>query len=446
MTVRLPLVAALALVSFGASAGPAAAALQGDQEIGALNGQRALNGLPNDVTENVDWSIGCAKHMAWTQLNGLAHDEPVGSQGYTPDGDEAGNGSVLTSGGASFTPNGANAFQHAPIHLMQMLSPFLKTSGAADGCLATQRDTDRTFPSLTTFSYPGDGGVALTSETAFEGPFVPGDFVGLPYPTVTGPHLYFYAAKPGPYSWYYSRGQITSASLTKLGVGDVPVGGPLPVKTVDNTTKGTSGAVAGQDLGNLLPAGGIVIPVSPLVSGSKYQATVNFSFTPEGPGNVSRTWKFTASNTLPLPTVPAPSRAPLNLAPVVKSTPTPTATPTPTPVATATPTPTPTTPSSPGPGMSPVKLTQIKLKARSLLVKASRDATVWVVIEQKKITGKGKKRKTKWSVRDAFAMAVLANQVGTVKHKKLTKGDYRITFRLDNAKGAVQLVKPTKVK
>lgn len=414
------------MLGLGLGAAPAsAAALQGDQEIAALNGQRAMNGIPGDIVENIDWSLGCAKHMAWVKLNFLDHVEPVGTPGYSPEGDAAGQTAVLTGSGSSFFADGRNDFQHAPIHLMQMLNPLLKTSGAADGCLATLRDVDRQFAQISTFSYPGDGGVALTSETAFEGPFVPGDFVGLPMGTTTGPHLFFYAFKPGANAAWFSKGQITAATLTGPG------GAPVPFQKVDNHT--TEGGA--RNLGIYLSPGGILIPVSPLTAGATYTASVNFTF--DSGGTASRTWSFTASPTLPLPAVPAPSRAPLGFVPAPVPTPTP-APPTPTPVPT------------PGPGTSvdtsPVTITELKLKARSLAFKASRDAPLWVTIERKKVTGKGKKRQTKYSLKDSLSVQGKAGAVVTVSHKKLVKGSYRVTFLRGGAKGARQLTKTVTVK
>ena len=104
---------------------------------------------------------------------------------------------------------------------------------------------------------------------------MPGDFVGLPMGTTTGPHLYFYAAKPGEFSYYWSLGSITAATLTKNGPG----GGPVAIERVDNTTVGPVGsAVVGQNLGQYLSAGGILIPRQPLTVGASYTAHVDFAF------------------------------------------------------------------------------------------------------------------------------------------------------------------------
>ncbi len=99
-----------------------------------LNAQRAANGLPADIIENPAWSDGCAKHMAYLQANGkFQHHEDAGDPGYSVEGDAAGNSSVLVMPGEAFLANGTNSFETAPIHLAQMLSPYLRESGASGG-------------------------------------------------------------------------------------------------------------------------------------------------------------------------------------------------------------------------------------------------------------------------------------------------------------------------
>ncbi|MDO9357043.1 MAG: hypothetical protein Q7T55_25320 [Solirubrobacteraceae bacterium] len=438
------LVAVLTLAAAGLAASPASAGiLQPDQEIAALNGQRALNGIPGDVVENPGFSAGCAAHMAYIQANGgiLDHDEDPTKPGYTEEGKNAGGTSVLTGSGSSFWSDGRNDFQSAPIHFMQMMNPFIASSGAADGCLTTIRDLSRPFAASQTFSFPGDGGVGLASEKAFEGPFVPGAFVGLSTPgnptvgTTTGQHLYFFAAKAGA-GWYGSLGNIVSASLKRKDTNE-----QLAVRTVDNTTVGTADPVKGQNLGLYLSPGGIVIPVQPLVVGATYEATVNFHFSSDATDpsipSIARTWSFKAASKLPLPTVPASTRVP-----VVAATPVPT----PVPVPVPTPTPAPVPNLGNGADLPPVGLSNAKLTKTKLTVTGSREAPVWVTIEAKKVTGKGKKRKTKYVFREALSITVKAGVPITVTHKRLPKGDYRITFRRGGAKGVVELQKTVKIK
>lgn len=426
-------------LAFGLPA-PASAGLQGDQEIAALNGQRSMNGIPGDLTEEVSWSQGCANHMAYLEFNNeFDHVENPAKPGYTAEGQAAGTSGVLTSGGGSFSANGANAFQQAPIHLTQMLNPFMRRSGAAEGCLATLRDIDRVFPATTTFSYPGNGGVAVTGETAFEGPFVPGDFVGLPQGTRTGPHLYFYAAKAGDNGQYHSKGTITSGTLT--GPGGVAV----DVRTVDNHTIGGPGPVAGQNLGQYLSSGGMLIPAAPLTEGASYTASVSFTF--DSGGTVQRTWSFTAVSTLPLPAVPASTRPPI-LKPVI-TVPTPVAAPTPTPTAAPAPTAPTRTPGGVGPGLpgTPTPaLSNVVLKRKALTLTATVSATLSVTIEQKKVTKKAGKKRTTYVPRRTFEVTTKAGQATTVKVKTLAKGSYRLTVRTAGAKGPVAFQRTLTVK
>ena len=168
---------------------------------------------------------------------------------------------------------GANPWETAPIHLMQLLGPSLSMTGYAPGCMFTWPGYQRADPPAPILlSYPGEGTRFIYArERASESPFVPGEFVGLGSGALTGPHLYVLA-------WGAGSGQITSASLTGPA-------GPVAVKTVDNTTRGSRG-----NLGGYLPAGGMIIPVAPLAPGSIYTASVTFQ--PLGAAALSLTWGF----------------------------------------------------------------------------------------------------------------------------------------------------------
>jgi hypothetical protein len=126
--------------------------------------------------------------------------------------------------------------------------------------------------------YPGDGSTGFPgSETAAEGPFVPGDFVGLPQGTTTGRHLFVYldvAGEQGP-----TQVKITAASLSGPG-------GPVEVRHVDNST---------DQIGPYL-TGGIIIPVDPLTPGSPYTASATVD-SPGGP--LTKTWSFTTAGSPP---------------------------------------------------------------------------------------------------------------------------------------------------
>lgn len=238
----------------------AADALGAAAAIAALNAQRAANGIPGDLTERPDWSAGCAAHVNYVALNGddpgNAHDETPGKPGYTPAGQAAARSSVL---GGTWRADGADPYEAAPIHLMALLAPGLAQTGYAPGCMWTWPGYTRPEPEITAlFSYPGPNASIYAAEVAAESPFVPGDFVGLPAGTTTGPHLYVFAF--GQYS-----GDVTITSVQLTG----PRGG-VAVATVDNSTTGAAG-----DLGSYLPPGGIVIPRQPLQVGASYRAVVD---------------------------------------------------------------------------------------------------------------------------------------------------------------------------
>ncbi|MDQ8045011.1 MAG: hypothetical protein AAGC46_03720 [Solirubrobacteraceae bacterium] len=420
---------ALAVTSAAAAvvAAPAAARdqLSGPQEIAFLNAQRASNGIPGDLVENPAMTDACAKHMNYIAVNGggLTHSEDSAKPGYTPEGAMAGSSSVLTSAGSAFTSTGVDQFETAPIHLMQMLSPWVTSSGASGGCLNTLAAqfgyfgaTLRAFAAPTTFTYPGDGSIAVPAkESASEGPYIPGAFVGLANANntsgpVTGPHLFFYNAGPAV-SWRGAyadaRGHFTAVSLTGPS-------GPVAVKSVDNDT-----TAPGLDpIGPYLSPGGILIPVSPLVPNQRYTATVTFqpdlddvtNGTGAGPADgvpdlpaVTKTWSFSAGAVAPT------TATPVTPTPVV-----PTGTPPPLPV-------------------KPV-LTKLSLKSRSVSVKSTTTASLWVTVEQS--VRKAHSHKRVWTLRRSQPLPTTANVVARVTLKKLGRGDYRVTILAGTATGS----------
>lgn len=257
------------IVAFSATVATTSASTPAEQ-VARLNAQRAAHGIPAGILERPDWSDACRKHEAYQDANGgeLTHDEGSSSPGYTPEGAWAGANSILTSREEAFSAAG-NAFEHAPIHLMQALGPELEQMGVWGGCATTWPGYTRTTATPTLYSYPGHGTSGhYFEETASENPYVPGDFVGLPQGTQTGPHLYVMAQG-------LPRGRLTSASLSG------PSGG-VEVRAVDNMTDG---------LGSYLPPGGIIIPVSPLAPRQVYTASATFE-AGEGEPPLSRVWSF----------------------------------------------------------------------------------------------------------------------------------------------------------
>ena len=277
MSPRPPL--AIAMVAACLLAPDAAAATTAAEAIAHLNAQRAANGLPAGVTENLAWSEGCRLHNAYRAANGWGanpHDEDPRLPFYSELGRQAARSSVLGPA-AGWPADGTNPWENAPIHLMQVLAPDLAETGWADGCMWTWPGYTRPAPVRPTLlSYPGDGTSIYPQQTAGEWPFTPGEFVGLGGAT-TGPHLYVFA--PGT-----SRSRITAATLSGPD-------GAVEVRTVDNHTRGARG-----DLGPYLPSGGIVIPAAPLRSGTEYTASV--SVVADDAPALTRRWSFTTGRTL----------------------------------------------------------------------------------------------------------------------------------------------------
>jgi hypothetical protein len=284
----LLLIALLVLAPAGA-----AQAATAQEAIAQLNAQREANGIPGGITENADWSQGCVNHLEYLrrnpgEWNSNPHDEIAGHDGYTDSGRDAARSSVLASGGG-FSQAGGNPWEYAPIHLMQLLAPALSVTGYADSpgaCMSTFRGYGRPGPTPpVVYTYPGEGATIYPEMTAFESPFTPGEFVGIPSGATTGPYLYVLVHGAGN-----SDGRITAATLTGPD-------GPVEVRTVDNKTSTDKG-----NLGSYLPSGGMVIPVNPLKGGSSYTATA--SFTTDGGASLEKSWSFRTSGQAPPPPPP----------------------------------------------------------------------------------------------------------------------------------------------
>jgi hypothetical protein len=233
------------------------------QAIAALNKQRTAHGIPAGILENREWSRRCGLHVDWMiRNNTLSHEEAPGSPGYTEDGNWAGTHSVLASGSANFTKPSRNPYLNAPYHLGQLLDPRLGRMGVAE---KQGWDCETTFPGYTRphalkdhlYAYPGPDQSIAWLQDAREGPSTPGDAVGLPQGTTTGPNLIVFwdgPQKPAPLT------DIRSASLTR------PDGTKVDIRVVDQRTP-NSGAFGGT---------GFIIPVKPLKPGKEYTGRVTW--------------------------------------------------------------------------------------------------------------------------------------------------------------------------
>ena len=257
-----------------------ASAATGADAVARLNEQRAAHGIPTGIVHNAEWSRWCALHNEYQRLNGgrLTHSEDPDKPGYTPEGDRAARASVLSSGDDW---DGPNPWETAPIHLHQLLAPRLDAMGVDDSnrfvCATTLLSRNRPAPEANAvYTYPGQGTVHRYEELAAEGPYTPGERVGIPKGTTTGP--YIYVSVDGPQLTPFSTARIVSASLSGPD-------GAVELRVVDNHTSGLEG---------YLPPGGQLIPVSPLRARSSYTATVNLKARGGGGEEIpfERTWSF----------------------------------------------------------------------------------------------------------------------------------------------------------
>jgi cysteine-rich secretory family protein len=231
------------------------------QEIAALNKQRLSHGLPAGIVQNAEWSRRCALHVNWMiQNHTLAHQETPGSPGYTEDGNWAGTHSVISVGQPGFTKPTRNPYLNAPYHLAQLLDPQLKQMGVNErqsyNCSTTFPGYTRVHPPTDTFySYPGPNRSIAWAQNAAEGPSVPGDSVGLPQGTTTGPNLIVWCFGP-------RNAPLTDIRSATLKRGD---GTKVDIRIVDDRN------------GFPIPGSGFLIPVKPLKPGRTYTGKVTFS-------------------------------------------------------------------------------------------------------------------------------------------------------------------------
>jgi hypothetical protein len=282
--VRARLIAAVATLTLAAAAAPAQGAT-GAEVAARLSAERQAHGIPGGITEDPVWSARCEKHVRWMALNGrVEHAEDPGTPGYSRDGDLAGQNSVLSSGTIDF--NRVNPYLTAPYHLLQLYAPELLTIGAFEngkyGCHTTFPGYTRPAPAADTFySYPGDGARIPWFEEARENPSVPGDEVGLPQGTITGPDMQVY--------W---RGPDDAVPLSDLVAATL---------TDDSGTAIDARTVGNQQNGLALPGSGFVIPVRPLKPATSYGATATFSSgDPANPRTLTHSWSFRTTS-LPSP-------------------------------------------------------------------------------------------------------------------------------------------------
>jgi hypothetical protein len=255
----------------------------GSELVGYVNAMRAANGIPAGITENPAASLGCLMHNRYGILNDvLTHHEDATAPGFTDAGAAAGARAVLYRGmqwSAADSP-----FEHAPLHLHQLLSPRLDTMGASEtggfGCATVASHNRRAPRRNVTYTYPANGATDWREgEIADELPFTPGEFVGIAPDTPTGPYLYVLFDGPG----------IAPTDIAKVARANLvgPVG-PVPIAIVDNTTRGLQG---------YLPVGAELIPRGQLAPGTTYTAKVVATV---GATRFKHKWSFRTAGGEPL--------------------------------------------------------------------------------------------------------------------------------------------------
>jgi len=286
------LLAALAALAIVALLAPprAAADAAGPDLVGYVNALRAAHGIPAQIAERASLSAGCALHNRYGAINDvLTHVEGAGAPGFTAAGAAAGATSVLYRG-ARWTA-ADNPYEHAPIHLHQLLAPRLDVMGASEnagfGCATTLAGRGRPAPAAkVTYTYPADGTTGgRPSEVAAELPQTPGELLGLPAGTETGPYLYVLFDGPGIELREPAR--VLKAALHGPE-------GSVAILVADNATPGLKG---------YLPTGAELIPRRPLAPGTTYTAIVRARV---GATRFRHRWSFTTGGVAP-PAGPDPS-------------------------------------------------------------------------------------------------------------------------------------------
>lgn len=261
------LLASLLLLSAGA---PPAQATTPQEAVSALNAQRARNHLPATVALRADWSAACAKHNWYMEMSGdFGHDEDPSSPYYTDEGAWAGKSAVLSRGDDGWPAN--SPWEHAPIHLHQLLHPALQETGidvtaTRFACAVTwpgYRPANVPVADYSTYSYPGDGAEGVEPAIfAAENPYTPGELIGLLRAAKTGPYLYLFL--DGPTSSVV-KARVVEASLLSPA-------GPVDIRVIDSTHPKLSGYIR---------SGGFIIPLAPLSPHTTYRASATFEI-PEG--------------------------------------------------------------------------------------------------------------------------------------------------------------------
>lgn len=239
-----------------------ASAVSDVEAIALLNTQRALNGIPANLTVSPALSDACAKHNAYLALNGgyLAHQEDPSRPGYTPEGaglaGGANRGEVLRSGPDLWDAVRTSPWTNSPLHLWLMFQPAGGATGyAADGRTTCMRFGFDGYARPGIYSLPGAGvsGVPSGANTSLERPYSPADLVGVS-DTQAGPPIVIWRVG--------ARADIDRATLASPA-------GAAEIRIVDGRTPDLDGAPN--------RFGSYVLPVRRLVAGTTYTLGIAFA-------------------------------------------------------------------------------------------------------------------------------------------------------------------------
>jgi hypothetical protein len=103
-----------------------------------VNYFRAMAGV-GPVVEDSTMSAGATAHSCYMLYNGISHDETPGLQGYTPEGDVAGNsGNVAVSSAINTSARThIELWMSGPFHAIGVIRPNLRTTGFGRCDIAT---------------------------------------------------------------------------------------------------------------------------------------------------------------------------------------------------------------------------------------------------------------------------------------------------------------------
>jgi hypothetical protein len=240
------------------------------QAIAYLDKQRAANGIPGDLTNDAAMSQGCEEYanLYHPKSGQYPHEELEGQPGYSAAGNQAASSSDLGGGVGDWTKT-VNPWSGAPLHLRALFDPASTTTwygethgrwGEGQVCMGTSGES--AFSTPTFFSLPGNGAADVhPSETASEQPFTPGQAVGIPPGTATGPYIILWP-------------EGTDATLQTASLQG-PAGESAPVKLVTPSTPAPlvpAGWPTWETIG-----GDYVIPVAALKFATPYVLTATWA-------------------------------------------------------------------------------------------------------------------------------------------------------------------------